>query len=178
MGEAGLDPSRRGTTAPMTETIREGQVVGYRFTVRGDDGEVLAVTERDETAFYLHGHGTWPPGLEKHMSGKKPGDRFEAELGPDEAFGERQEQELVAVPRDSFPDDAELVVGMHVAAETDGGDTVSLWVAEVGDDEVKLDINHPLAGRTLRMEVEVVSSRDATEEELDHGHPHVGDHHH
>ena len=162
----------------MTDSICEGQVVGYRFTIRGDEGEVLAVTEEDETAFYLHGHGTWPPGLEKHMEGKKPGERFQAKLAPEEAFGERQDQAPLAVPRDSFPSDAELAVGRHVAAETDDGDTIALWVAEVGDAEVKLDVNHPLAGRSLDVEVEIVSARAATEEELDHGHPHVGDDHH
>ena len=160
------------------DPISEGQGVGYRFTIRGQEGEVLAVTEEEETAYYLHGHGTWPPGLEKLMDGKKPGERFEAELAPEDAFGERQEQPPLAVPRESFPADAELSVGMHVAAETDDGDMIALWVAEVGDQEVKLDVNHPLAGRSLKVEVEIVSSRAATTEELDHGHPHVGDDHH
>ena len=162
----------------MKDAIGDGHVVGYRFTISGDEGEVLAVTEGEETAYYLHGHGTWPPGLEKHMKGKKPGDRFELELAPNEAFGERQSQPLVPVPRASFPDEAELCVGMHVAAETEDGDTVALWVAEVGDEQVMLDINHPLAGRRLQMKVEIVSIREATPEELEHGHPHEGDHAH
>jgi FKBP-type peptidyl-prolyl cis-trans isomerase SlyD len=159
--------------------IEEGHVVGYRFTIRGDEGEVLAVTADDEIAYYLHGHGTWPPGLEKHLAGRQPGERFEATLAPSDGFGERQEQQLVPVSRDTFPSDVELAVGMHVAADLDGGDTIALWVAEVSDEQILLDVNHPLAGRTLHVEVEVVSSREASEDELAHGHPHVdGDHHH
>jgi FKBP-type peptidyl-prolyl cis-trans isomerase SlyD len=162
----------------MTETIAEGQVVGYRFTVRGEEGQLLAQSASDDLAYYLHGKGTSPSGLEPHMAGRTPGEKFATTLKPDDAFGERDDSRQITVPREQFPQGAEIEPGLRIVADTPQGVTVSLWVMDVKDDEVLLDLNHPLAGKTLHFEVEIVSIRAATKEELAHGHPHEGEHAH
>jgi FKBP-type peptidyl-prolyl cis-trans isomerase SlyD len=161
----------------MTQSISSGCVVGYHFTMKNAAGVVLGEATGGDISYYLHGAENIPPGLEKHMSGRTVGDTFETEVLPEEAFGERQEVEPMEVPRSGFGD-ADLEAGVQVVAETPDGNEVLLWICEVTDESVMLDPNHPLAGETLHFTVEVVSIRDATDEEKEHGHPHEGDHHH
>jgi FKBP-type peptidyl-prolyl cis-trans isomerase SlyD len=161
----------------MTQSITSGSVVGYHFTMKNAAGDLLGQATGEDVSFYLHGAENIPPGLEKQMDGRKVGESFETEVAPEEGFGERQEVEPMKVPRSGFGD-AELEEGVQVVAETPDGNEIVLWICGVTKDEVMLDPNHPLAGETLHFAVEVVSVREATEEELEHGHPHMGGHHH
>jgi FKBP-type peptidyl-prolyl cis-trans isomerase SlyD len=160
------------------ETIREGSVVGLTYQLRDDAGELLDESG-DEVFFYLHGADNIVPGLEKALLGHRAGDSVSATLQPAEAYGERMGPGPQRVGREIFPDDVELEVGAHFAAQNEAGETLVLWIAEIDGDDIYLDHNHPLAGKVLHFEVEVHSVREATEEELAHGHPHgPGGHRH
>ncbi len=161
----------------MSKSIGSGSVVGYRFTMRDTAGEIVGQVSGDEVTHYLHGAENIPPGLEKAMTGRAEGDTFSVEVAAEGGFGERQEVEPLSVPRASFPEDTVIEPGAQVEAEAPSGEAVPLWVTDVNDERVLLDPNHPLAGEKLSFDIEVVSVREATKEELDHGHPHTGDDH-
>jgi FKBP-type peptidyl-prolyl cis-trans isomerase SlyD len=158
------------------QTISSGKVVTFKYTLTADDGTVLDESG-DEGMPYLHGAGNIVPGLEKQMLSKGVGDKFRAVVEPEDAYGERVAP-TQKIPRSAFPDDVQLEEGMQFFAESPEGDAMPMWVVGVSDDTVEVDLNHPLAGITLTFEVEVIGIREATEEELAHGHPHEPGHEH
>jgi FKBP-type peptidyl-prolyl cis-trans isomerase SlyD len=165
----------------MAASYKEGQsmtevaancVVSINFTLRDDKGDVLDASPADEPLVYLHGAEGIIPALEAGLVGKTVGEEFSITLEPADAFGDRQEDMVVSVPRSSFPAEQELQVGMQFQAEDpDSGDTRLLLIAEVGADTVTVDTNHPLAGITLSFQGNVHEVRTATEEEIAQGAP-------
>lgn len=157
----------------MTATkIEDNRVVALTFVLTDvDGGEELERATESEPLLYLHGHDNLMPGLEAALAGRGVGDRFEVELAPDDAFGPRIPDAERIVPRDAFPGDVELEAGMELAMESDG-ELIPFWIKEVMDDHVRIDLNHPFSGRTVRFSGEITRIREATREELDHGHPH------
>jgi FKBP-type peptidyl-prolyl cis-trans isomerase SlyD len=156
--------------------IRDGQVVSLNFTLKDDAGRELDASGH-EPLVYLHGAEQIPEGLERALTGKSVGDRFVAVVSPSEGYGEKEADSRASVPRSEFPEEIELEVGLPVVLEDENGEPDPVWIAEVSEDEVVLDRNHPLAGVTLHFEVEVVAVREATQEERAHGHAHGGDGH-
>ncbi|GMQ79261.1 MAG: peptidylprolyl isomerase [Anaerolineae bacterium] len=137
---------------------------------RSDPGEPLA---------YLHGSGQIIPGLEKELGGLSVGDQKQVALSPSDGYGEIDPEEFITLPRDAFPSDMEMEVGEKVFfRESDDESEIEAYVAEIGSDNIKLDMNHPLAGETLHFDVTVVGLRPATSEELSHGHVHGHGHVH
>jgi FKBP-type peptidyl-prolyl cis-trans isomerase SlyD len=160
----------------MSDVIADGMIVGYRFEMaRADDGVVIAKTDEETGSFYLHGAENIPPGLEKALAGKKVGDKFEVVVAPGEAFGEKQDVEPLAVPLEQVEEADGVEVGANVMVEASDGEVHMLFVAGVDEENMYLDPNHPLAGVELKFDVEVISIREATELEKDHGHPHEGE---
>lgn len=163
----------------MTETVADQKVVLFHYTLTTDDGETVDTSRDGEPLAYLHGVGQIVPGLETAMLGKKTGDTFVADVAPEDGYGERQGPGPQPVDRTAFPADADIQEGMMFNAEMPDGALITLWVTEIKGDEVFVDQNHPLAGETLHFDVEVMDVRDATPEELLHGHAHgPGGHHH
>lgn len=152
--------------------VGDGTVVAINYRLSDDAGDVLDSSEGSGPLTYLQGAGTIVPGLERQMKGHVAGDSFEAVVEPKEAYGERHPVPPQALPRTSFPDGVELEAGMGFIAQGPSGTDIPLFIVAVDDDEVKVDVNHPLAGKTLHFAVEVVSVRAATDEEKAHGHPH------
>ena len=155
----------------MPDVVAEGRVVAVRFTLRGDDGELLEACGDPGGVEYLHGAGRVVPGLERALDGRRVGERVHAEIEPAEGYGERDEIGIQRVARSSFPPDLELEPGLEVVAEAPDGDTFPMWILEVADDAVTVDLNHPLAGHTLVFDAEIVGVRDATPEEIERGEP-------
>lgn len=155
-----------------TLSIEPGKVVFFHYTLTDPDGTVIDSSEGSEAMPYLHGSDNIVPGLERQMHGRKVGDRFRAVVLPEEGYGVPEGPGPQAVSRDIFPEDAELEEGMQFHAEDDDGETFPLWIVSIEGDTIVVDANHPLAGVTLHFEVEIVDIRDATEEEIAHGHPH------
>lgn len=153
-------------------SISNGKVVFFHYTLTDADGEVIDSSEGMEPMPYLHGADNIVPGLERQMLGRKVGDRFKAVVPAAEGYGEVEGPGPQAIPRDAFPEDAELEEGMQFHAQDEEGNEMPLWVVSIEDDTVLVDQNHPLAGVELHFQVEIVDMRDATEIEIAHGHPH------
>jgi FKBP-type peptidyl-prolyl cis-trans isomerase SlyD len=157
------------------------KVVTIHYTLTDDDGDVLDSSRDGEPLDYLHGHGGIVPGLERALDGKGPGDKLKVTIAPKDAYGEVEGPGPRTVPRSAFPDDVELEEGLQFFAPGPKGERIPLWVTAVRADEVEIDTNHPLAGETLHFDVEIMKIRDATKDEIAHGHPHGPDghgHHH
>ncbi len=154
------------------------KVVYIRYTLTSEEGEVIDSSEGHAPLAYIHGHGNIIPGLENALLGKAAGDKIKVTIPPEDAYGPRDEDLIQTVPIDAFHGVEEILPGMQFHTETpDGIELVT--VVNVQDDHVILDGNHPMSGLTLNFDVEVTEVRDATKEELDHGHVHgEGGHHH
>lgn len=158
--------------------IAANAVVSIDYVLKNDAGEVLDRSEANEPLTYLHGHGQIVPGLETALEGKGDGDRVETVVKPKDAYGERTTDKMIQVDRKQFPADADLEVGEAVLASGPDGDEVTLWIVDVVDESVSLSVDHPLAGETLHFDVTVREVREATKDELEHGHVHDPDDHH
>jgi len=158
--------------------IEDNKVVQIHYHLTDNDNNVLDSSAGRDPLAYIHGVGNIIVGLEKQLNGKTVGDKVKAVVEPAEGYGERDENLMQKVPKSGFQGDEELQVGMQVQVGTQQGTAIAS-VAKIEGEDVTLDINHPLAGVTLNFDVEVVDVRDATQEELDHGHVHgPGGHHH
>lgn len=158
--------------------IAANAVVSIDYTLKNDAGDILDQSSPDSPLLYLHGHGNLIPGLEAAMVGKAAGDNLQASIPPAEAYGEYNEELIEAVPREMFQGVDEIEPGMQFRAQTPQGMQV-VTVKEANDQEVMIDGNHPLAGETLHFDVTIKEVREASEEELSHGHVHgPGGHHH
>ncbi|MEQ5802659.1 peptidylprolyl isomerase [Halomonas sp. H10-9-1] len=158
--------------------IAQNSVVAFHYTLTNNAGEVLDSSEGREPLTYLHGAGNIIPGLEKELEGRTAGDKLNATVAPAEGYGEKQEQLVQEVPRDAFQGVENIEPGMQFQAQTQGG-PLMVTVTQVSGDTVTVDGNHPLAGQTLNFDVEIASVREASEEEIEHGHVHgEGGHEH
>jgi FKBP-type peptidyl-prolyl cis-trans isomerase SlyD len=158
--------------------IAERRVASFHYTLTNDQGEVLDSSEGREPLTYLHGKGNIVPGLEKALAGKQVGDKLKVSVPPEEGYGLPMQELVQVVPRGSFQGIPEVEVGMRFQAESSHG-PVLVVVTGVEGDQVTVDGNHPLAGETLHFDVEITDVRDATVEEVLHGHVHgPGGHHH
>ncbi len=152
--------------------VENDTVVTIAYTLKDADGSVLDASGDGEGLSYLHGHQNIVPGLESALAGKAVGDELNAEVAPEEGYGERREDLVFAVPRDRMPADTELEPGMQFRAQGEEGQEMVVTLVEVGENEVQMDGNHPLAGQTLFFDVAVQDIRAATAEEISHGHVH------
>ncbi|MCX4028277.1 peptidylprolyl isomerase [Endozoicomonas sp. SM1973] len=146
-------------------------VVSIEYTLKDNDGTVIDQSAEDQPLAYLHGFGNIIPGLEQELVGKVAGDSFQVTVSPEDAYGERVEQLVQQVPLATFPEPEKLEVGMRFTAQTEQGD-IPVVITAIDNGEASVDANHPLAGVTLHFEGKVIDVRDATEEELEHGHAH------
>jgi FKBP-type peptidyl-prolyl cis-trans isomerase SlyD len=161
----------------MTENqIAAGKVVTIHYQLTVAD-QVLDSSAGKDPLPYLHGYNNIVPGLEEALTGKPVGEKLQVAVSPDKGYGERNEEMTQTVPREQLPDD--IQTGAQLSAQAQDGQAIPCWVAEVREKDVDIDFNHPLAGQTLNFEVEVVSVRDASPEEIEHGHVHgPGGHEH
>lgn len=158
--------------------IAERTVASFHYTLTDDAGRVIDSSSGHAPLTYLHGAGNIVPGLEKAMIGRSAGDAFDVVVAPEEGYGEPNEMLVQVVPRAAFQGVEELAVGMEFQAHTPQG-PMSVSIAKIEGDEITVDGNHPLAGRTLHFAIEVTDVREASLEEVMHGHVHgEGGHHH
>jgi FKBP-type peptidyl-prolyl cis-trans isomerase SlyD len=158
--------------------IAKDKVVYIDYTLTNDAGEVIDSCVGAEPLAYLHGASNIIPGLEKHLEGCKAGDSVKVSIDPADGYGERNDDLTQVVPSSMFEGVEQIEVGMEFHAETPEGVQV-IRIAAVNGDDITIDGNHPLAGERLNFDVTVAEVRDASEEELEHGHVHgAGGHHH
>jgi FKBP-type peptidyl-prolyl cis-trans isomerase SlyD len=160
-------------------TIADGKVVSFHYTLTTDAGDTIDSSRERGPLPYLHGGGNIVPGLEKQLEGLAAGAKIKATVSPAEGYGERGGPPPQPVPRAAFPEGMPVEKGMPVQAQSPDGQTMTLFIDRIEDDTIYVDHNHPLAGETLHFDVEIVEIRDASEQEIAHGHPHgPGGHHH
>ena len=152
--------------------ISDHAVVAMHYTLTNAEGAVLDSSEGQDPLTYLHGTGGVIIGLEAALLDKVVGDQFTAVIEPDDAYGLVDPSLMQIVPRSAFEGVESIEAGMRFTASGEQGQQQSVAIAAVNGDEITVDGNHPLAGQTLHFEVEVVSVRAATEEEISHGHVH------
>ncbi|WP_022942755.1 peptidylprolyl isomerase [Psychromonas hadalis] len=151
--------------------IKNDLVVSIHFGVAEVDGNALDSTENGAPLDFIQGAGYLVPGLEAELAGKEVGDKFDVKLEAKDAYGEFQDELVQQVPRDIFEGVDTIEVGMSFQAETEQGPR-TVEVTEVTEKMISIDANHALAGMALQFIGEVVAIREATTEELEHGHIH------
>lgn len=145
-------------------TIAQGSKVGIHYTLTNNDGDVLDSSQGREPLVYTAGAGEIIPGLDQALVGKVVGDHIEVSIAPEEAYGPRQEEAVQKVPKAQFEAIPDLQVGMPLQAQTPEG-PVTVFVADIDDEHVTIDGNHPLAGLTLNFAVDVVTIDDGATED-------------
>ena len=158
--------------------IGDQKVVTLHYTLTDNEGRLIDKSD-DGTFAYLHGASNIIPGLENALAGKSAGEELNVSVSPEEGYGARDDSMLQQVPKSMFEEDSQIAVGSQFHAQGPNGEMLIVTVMEVHDEHVVVDGNHPLAGVDLNFSVTVVDVRDASAEELEHGHVHgPGGHHH
>lgn len=158
--------------------IAKNKVVAIDYVLTDAKGSVLDKSSKGKPLHYIQGAGNIIPGLEKALEGKGAGESLKANIPHADAYGPRDEDLLQVIPKADFGGIKDLKVGMELEAESDEGVRI-ITVVKIDGEQVTVDGNHPLAGVDLTFDVNVVEVRDATAEELSHGHVHgPGGHHH
>jgi FKBP-type peptidyl-prolyl cis-trans isomerase SlyD len=152
-------------------TIKDKKVVSFHYTLTNREGEQVESSRDTQPMSYLHGAGNIIPGLENAMTGKTAGDEFQVTVEAAEAYGERNEAKVHRIPAKHFKNPNKLLPGQIVGLQTQQG-PMQVTVVKVGRFNVDVDANHPLAGQALTFDVEVTEVRDASAEEIAHGHVH------
>jgi len=153
--------------------ISKDKVAAIHYTLKDNSGKVLDSSTGKAPLYYLHGSGNLILGMEEGLEGKVKGDKFLLRVSPEKGYGVKDANLTQKVPRSAFGDQ-KVEKGMQF--QTNQGGVVT--VTEVGLDSITVDANHPLAGVELNFDVEIVEVRDASKDELSHGHVHGPDGHH
>jgi FKBP-type peptidyl-prolyl cis-trans isomerase SlyD len=158
--------------------LTKNKVAVLNFTLKNKDGEIIDETN-DGTFTYLHGARNLISGLENALENKQAGDKISVVIEPKDAYGEHDQEKVERVPLDMFPPEVEIREGMQFDSESADGEPIVVTVIEIDPGEVVVDGNHPMTGVELHFDVELVEVREATAQELEHGHvhgPHGHDH--
>jgi FKBP-type peptidyl-prolyl cis-trans isomerase SlyD len=159
--------------------IEKGSVVSVDYELHLGDGKVIDASAPDEPLAYIQGEGQIVPGLERALEGLSTGDAKQVVVAPEDGYGPHDARGLQEVPRSAFPADLNPKIGMELVAQGPDGEAVPFVISDVKLESIVIDMNHPLAGKTLHFTVKVRDVRQATPEELEHGHVHgAGGHHH
>jgi len=151
--------------------ITKNAVVSIHYKLTNSSGEVLDTSEGQEPLAYLHGRGNLIPGLEKELEGKIIGDKFNITVPPEEAYGTRDEKLIKQVSKSSFQGVDDLQPGMQFQSQSENGVEV-FTIVKIENDNITIDGNHILAGQALTFDVEVKDIKEASKEEITHGHVH------
>jgi len=158
--------------------INKNAVVTFHSTLHNEAGEELETSRAGDATAYLHGAGNIIPGLETAMEGRESGDTFSASLAPEDAYGQPDPQRQQRVPVKHLVFKGKLKAGMVVQLNTSNG-VVPVTVVKAGRHSADIDTNHPLAGQALTFDIEILDVREASAEEIAHGHAHgPGGHQH
>jgi FKBP-type peptidyl-prolyl cis-trans isomerase SlyD len=162
----------------MADEVKDGAVVSLAYTLRLTNGEIIDFSEAADPLEYLHGAENIIPGLEAELTGLHVGDEKNIELSAEDGYGEYDPEEVEVIERAQLPKNLPpLKLGMVLAISDEDGNFSEAYVREIAQNSVTQDFNHPLAGQQLFFQVQVLGIREATEEELAHGHPHGVDGH-
>ena len=152
--------------------VSKDSVVSLEYRLHLGDGQVVDESEPGQPLAYMHGRGQIVPGLEGQLEGMSAGESKKVVVPPGQGYGEHDPRGLQEVPREMFPPNANLQAGLTISAQTADGDVIPITIRELKGDKVVVDLNHPMAGKTLHFDITVREVRAATDEEKEHGHAH------
>jgi FKBP-type peptidyl-prolyl cis-trans isomerase SlyD len=160
-----------------TRVIEDGKVVTLNYTLRVD-GVVVDTSDDGKPIQFIQGQQHIIPGLEDELYGLEIGAQKEVVVPPEKGYGQLDPENYADIPREQFPDDIPLEPGLELEVREDSGKILTARIEGVTSDAIRLDFNHPLAGKELHFSVMVVDLRSATDEEMSHGHVHEDEHSH
>lgn len=159
--------------------LKENLVVTMNFTLKDDQGNIVDSTAGQESFSFISGNKQILPKLEDKIGEMLIGSKKSVVLSAEDGYGEYKEEAVRTVNRSEFPADTEIEIGQGFFATAPDGKHVQFFIKKIDGENVEVDFNHPLAGKELHFEVELLDLREATAEELEHGHVHgKGGHHH
>ncbi len=152
-------------------TVQDGQIVSMDYTLQVD-GEIVDASEENEPLEFLQGAENIIPGLEEALYGMAIGESKQVAITAADGYGELDPEAFADVPKGDFPTEIPLETGLEIEVTDQAGNPMYARIAAFDDETIRLDFNHPLAGKTLNFDVKIVALREATEEEMEHGHAH------
>lgn len=155
-------------------TVKKDKVVEMHYTLKNDAGDVIDSSQGKDPMPFLQGHGNIIPGLEKALEGMKVGETCDVSVEPEQGYGAHHPEGIQEIPMSALQGIDNLEVGMQLQSQDEQGNPFVVHVKEIKDDSIIIDANHPLAGETLHFNVSIEAVRDASKEELEHGHVHSG----
>jgi len=151
-GRSPIAPNRHSVVAQA----KEGDEVQVHYTGKLEDGTVFDTSEDGDPLNFTIGENRVIPGFEEAVTGMEPGDSKTTEVEPEQAYGEHREDMVMEMERDQIPDDVDPEVGQQLQLRLENGQTVPVLITALGEDTVTIDANHPLAGRKLMFEIELI----------------------
>jgi len=163
----------------MTEKLKvdDGQVVSMDYILQVD-GKILDSSEAGKPLQFIQGMGHIIPGLENELYDMKVGENKKVDVPAKDGYGEVDSEAFMVVPRDAFPTDVPLEIGTELELREQSGHTMLARIERISEENIRLDMNHPLAGKELHFDIKIAGLRPATEEEVSHGHVHDHEHSH
>lgn len=159
--------------------LQANKVVTFNYILKDDNGALLDSTEKGGPFSFISGNHQILPGLEEAIGNMIIGSKKNIKLAAADAYGEYDENAVQKINRTLFPEEAELEIGMTYFAHSPEGQHLQFVITEMENDDITVNFNHPLAGKNLEFDVELLDVRDATPEEISHGYVHgPGGHHH
>ena len=153
-------------------TVKKDAVVEMHYTLKNDAGEVVDSSKGQDPMPFIQGRGNIIPGLEKALEGMKAGDTCDVSVDPKDGYGVHHAEGIQEMPKEALQGIENLEIGMELQSQDEQGNPFIVRVEEIKDDVVIINANHPLSGQTLHFNVSIESVREATADELEHGHVH------
>ncbi|MFP6775854.1 MAG: peptidylprolyl isomerase [PS1 clade bacterium] len=154
-------------------TIKKDKVVEMHYTLKSDSGEVIDTSKGNDPMPFIQGHGNIIPGLERALEGMNVGESCDVSVNPEDAYGAHHPEAIQDIPMEAMKSIENLELGMELQSKDDQGNVFIVRVKEIKEDLVTVDANHPLAGQTLHFNVSIENVREASKDELNHGHVHT-----
>jgi FKBP-type peptidyl-prolyl cis-trans isomerase SlyD len=163
----------------MTDQLKvdDGQVISIDYTLNVN-GKIVDSSEAGKPLQFIQGMGHIIPGLENELYDLKIGEVKKVVVRPKDGYGEVDTEAYMEVPRDAFPTDVPLEVGTELELRDQSGHPIIARIETISSDTIRLNMNHPLAGKELHFDIKITAIRPATEEEVSHGHVHLHEHNH
>jgi len=155
-------------------TIKKDAVVEMHYTLKNDAGEVIDSSIDKEPMPFIQGHGHIIPGLEKALEGLKIGETCDVSIEPEDAYGVHHKEAIQEIPKEALQGIDKIEVGMELQSQDEQGNPFIVHVEKINEETITINANHPLAGETLHFNVSIENVREATKDELEHGHVHSG----
>lgn len=153
-------------------SLELNKVVTFNYTLKDEEGTVLDSTANKDPLTFISGTSQVLPRLEEALGEMLIGGKKNVKINAAEAYGEYDDKAVQSIKKEQFPSDAKVEVGVRYVANSPEGGQMPFVIKEIKEKDVTVDFNHPLAGKDLEFDVELVDIRDATAEEIQHGHVH------